>query len=358
LRTQLAEIFGKYLSKRHQIISIMKSNSKKKHFYWEGIEFYNLSIFNFIKKIFQLLKKEKFDLVFARDDLSLLLMGFFIKKVYRIPLIFQFTIPIKFITALEFKWYHPINIGGMIKHTLLLKFMKKADLILPISEWMGKYLASNGIDYKKIYNFPDGANPNLFRVYEYPLSVKNPLFIYIGALGKIRRLDVLIEAMNIVVKKFESAQLFLVGTGDNIIFLKSLTRKLELEKNISFTGLVPYYEVPRYIGKSHIALSPIAPYYHYKLSSPLKLFEYLSCSRPVIANKEIPAHLKIIKESQAGVLVDFNPESFAKAMINLFKNLKKAIEMGINGRKWVEKNRTYEKQAIQLEKKMFDFFLH
>lgn len=358
IRTQLAEVFGNYLSKRHQIISIMISKSSKKHFFWHNIEFYNFPRIKFIKKTIYLLKSSNFNMIFARDDLSLLLFGYFIKKLYKIPLFFQFTIPIKFITELEYGGLHPINIGGMIKHVLLFKFMKVADLILPISEWMGKYLVSNGIDNRKIYNFPDGANPNLFKSSEFPSSKQNPTFIYIGAIAKIRKLNVIIKAMKIVTKSFKDAQLFMVGDGDNLNPLKNLTKKLGLEKNIKFTGLVPYEEVSKYIGKSHIALCPIADYYHYKLSSPLKLFEYMSCSRPVIANREIPAHIKTIKESKCGLLVDFNSKSFADAMINLYHNLNEAKEMGINGRKWIEKNRTYEKQAIEFEKKVLSLIYH
>ena len=98
--------------------------------------------------------------------------------------------------------------------------------------------------------------------------------------------------------------------------------------------------------------------YHYKLASPLKLFEYMSCSRPVIANKEIPAHIAPLSESNSGLLVEFKPESFSKAMINIFENPEKAKLMGLNGRKWVEQNRTYEKLALALEKKILREFFH
>ena len=81
LRTQLAEVFGKYLSKKHKIVAFVRIESEKSHFFWENIEFYNVPIFKkYVKKLFQVVNSEKFDLVFSRDALSLLLIGILIKK--------------------------------------------------------------------------------------------------------------------------------------------------------------------------------------------------------------------------------------------------------------------------------------
>ena len=147
------------------------------------------------------MNKEKFDIIISRDDLFLLIIGLILKQFYKIPLIFQFTIPIKFITELNHKWYSPKNIGGMIKHTLLLKLMKRADLILPISKWMGKYVESYGVNPEKIHNFPDGANLDLFKIIQFPIDQTDPTYVYIGAIAQIRKLDVLINAMKIVCEK-------------------------------------------------------------------------------------------------------------------------------------------------------------
>lgn len=352
LRTALAEVFGKYLSHKHTIISIQVKKSTNKHFFWKRIEFYILPLFKFIKKTFSLLKSHKFDAIFIRNDLLLYLFGYLMKKIYGIPLIYQFTIPYKFLIRDIYKWYHPKNFAGIIIHTLLIKVMKNADLILPISYWMGKYLISQGICPSNVHIFPDGANLNLFKDKEYPISSKNPKFIYSGDMGIRRKLEFLIEAFKIVVEKYKIAHLFMVGDGTEIERLKKIIEELNLEKNITFTGLVPYEKVPDYIANVHIALSPIPPTYSFKLSSPLKLFEYMSCSRPVIANKEIPAHTKAIKESKGGLLVNYKIEAFAEAMIKLFQNPKESKDMGVRGRIWVENKRSYKKLALDLEKKI------
>lgn len=356
MRTQAAEIFGKYLAKKHEVISIIKDNSESSHFIWENVECYNLPLFKFLKKIFELVNSKKFDIVFIRDDLFLLIIGLVIKKLFHIPILFYFSIPIKFIAEFGRKWYHPRNIGGSIKHFLLIRLMRYVDLVLPASEWMGRYLIFNGINKDRIYNFPNGANLDTFHTSPYPLSNKTPTYIYIGAIGKLRSLDIIIKAMIIVTQVYKEAILYMVGDGDDLQGLKQLTKDLKLEKNVIFTGLVKYEKVADYIEKSHICLCPIPPFYHYKLSSPLKLFEYMSCQRPVIANKEIPAHISTIRKSNCGVAVKFTAEDFAKEMIEMIKHPNQAREMGINGRKWIEENRSYKILADNLEKEIYKRF--
>jgi glycosyltransferase involved in cell wall biosynthesis len=314
------------------------------------MEFFNLTPIKFYKKILSLFRKFPFHVIFSRDDLSLLLLGILFKLRYKIPLIFQFTIPIKYITEKNHEWYHPRNIGGAIKHILLLKCMKFADLVLPISYWMGAYLFHNGIDKDKIYPFPDGANIQLFKPNHYPKADKAPTFVYIGAIARIRRLEVLINAMEKFCKNYSNAKLFMVGYGNDVNRLKRLAKEKQLDKNIIFTGNVDYEVVPHYINKAHIALCPIPPFFHYKLSSPLKLYEYMSCGRPVIANKEIPAHRKTINESKCGKLVNFNKDAFVDSMVALYENYNEAKKMGKAGRAWIEKNRTYAILADQLDK--------
>jgi glycosyltransferase involved in cell wall biosynthesis len=352
LRTEIAEIFGRYLSKRHDIISVIKTKSNNKHFFWNNIEFYNLPNVNFIKTLNRLVKTHDFDIVYARDSLFLLLLGYILKKRFKIHLIFNVVNPVGYLTELYHKWYHPRWIGGLIVNTLLLKLMKKADLILPTSEWMGKYLISQGIDANKIYTFHNGANLDFFRLKrdmkkEYDL-------IYIGTMAKVRRLEILINAMKIVVKKFKDASLIMVGDGDGLEHLKNLTKEFDIENNITFTGKVPYEEIPGLISKASIGLSPVPPIYMYKVSSPLKTFEYMSCSIPIIANRGIPSHIKTMRESKAGILVDYTPESFAKAMIKLISSPNIALEMGNAGRKWVETYRSYEQLALNLEERIIN----
>lgn len=357
MRTQTAEIFGNHLSKNHNIVSIMKSKSKNQYFIWKDIEIHNLSLYKFIKKILSILQNNEYDFIYLRDSFFLLLIAYIIKKRHNIPISIHIINPIKHMTASFHKWYHPKMLAGIIINTLQLKLLKRTDLVLPTSEWMGYYLISQGIDPKKIYNLPNGANLSLYESLIQDQDQKEYDFIYIGTMQRVRNLEILIRAMKLLCEKHKNSTLLMVGQGDDLTNLKKMAKDFNLERNIIFTGGVPYEEVPRYIAKAKAGISPIPPIYRYKVSSPLKIFEYWGCSLPVIANRGIPSHVKAICESQGGILVDYTPDSFAQGMLTLIENPKKIVEMAQNGINWVRKYRTYEKLALDFEKRIInDFF--
>jgi len=97
-----------------------------------------------------------------------------------------------------------------------------------------------------------------------------------------------------------------------------------------FTGHVPYKKVPDYIGAMDICVAP-----HKKGSnqaSPVKIFDYMACGRPVVAS-DIEVVREIIGESKSALLV--SPEQaddLAKGIISLIEDDERRKEMSIRGR--------------------------
>ena len=149
--------------------------------------------------------------------------------------------------------------------------------------------------------------------------------------------------------RLPSANLIIIGKGDDKSKLKNLTKKMGLSQNIHFFGNVQYSEIPKFLHLSKIGLSPIPPTFYYKLSSPLKLFEYMGANLPVVINKEILEHFFTIKESEGGKVVPYDENAFASEIINLLNNPEKLKEYGDKNYKWVNQNRTYKKISDQLE---------
>lgn len=106
-------------------------------------------------------------------------------------------------------------------------------------------LPSYGVDSNKIhvtYNATDTAA--LCREMEVvqssapllPSSTKR--ILHIGRLVKWKRVDLLIEALNIVLKTFPDAELVIVGDGPELNNLKNLSEELNLSSHIRFIGAV------------------------------------------------------------------------------------------------------------------------
>jgi glycosyltransferase involved in cell wall biosynthesis len=175
------------------------------------------------------------------------------------------------------------------------------------------------------------------------------LIVYVGTLDKARCLHVLIQAFSRV-KQERRSKLLIVGDGTDRENLERLAHESGMEDDVVFTGWVPESDLVQCIATADLGVSPVPPLSFYKVSSPIKVLEYLAMAKPVVASEEILEHKEILEQSGGGILVPFTPEAFAKAIIYLLDNPQQAAEMGRRGREWVKKNRSYETLGRLLEK--------
>ena len=306
-------------------------------------------------------KNESYNMIFVREGIFDAFLAWYVKKRYKIPFTFERVDPIgqgwefyKFYhPRLKYFWYFILRINAYL--TLLI--LHKADLVLPTTKWMLEDFAEKGIEKSKMMPFPNGIDINRFSN-AYGGEIRNrcgledsKVVIYIGTLDKIRRLEVLIHAFSKVRENKKNVKLLMIGDGTDKSNLERLASDLGIKDDLIFTGHVHFDEIPNYIASADIGVSPVPPLDFYKLSSPIKMFEYMAVGKPVVANDEIPEQEEVMRESEGGILVKFEAESFAEGTIELLDNPKKASEMGRRGRKWVVRNRSYEVLARRLEKK-------
>ncbi|MHA1863481.1 MAG: glycosyltransferase family 4 protein [Candidatus Thorarchaeota archaeon] len=359
LRTQLAEVYGEHLTKKgHHVVVILQGRRYNKYD-WNGITVYeipSIQIWKQVPVIRRIIFNEKCNLLQIRNSHLDGLVALFLRRILGIPLVYQYTLPsLEYARSLQ---YSP-SISFFIKKfrylfndTLQYRCMHGSDLVLAMSEEMGKYLISRKIPERKIYTFPSGASTDRYDIDSSKKSNKDgksPLVTYVGTMSKMRKLEFLIESINVVLDENPNVRFQIVGDGNDRKHLENLSRKLGIGKSIDFTGKVPYSEIPEILTKSDIGVSPIPPISPYFLSSPLKLYEYLAAGLPVVANKGIPDQEKTIKESGGGILTSYDPEDFGKGILKLADNLENADRMGMKGRAWIQSERSYFRSALEIE---------
>ena len=375
------EIYGKgFPSFGHNVTWITSSANKEikiEEIIFKDIHIYTipklalcfpLNFFNSInfyireyKLLIDLLKKERFDIIQVRDDVFSSLLVSFIKKIYKIPFVFQYSFPKE---VYKFKKNNNLYLFciGLFENFILKYIFCKADLIFPISKWMEEELIKKGIPKSKMMTLPMGVNPQLFHLsidgakirQKYGLE-STKIILYIGTMDQLRKLDMIIHAFSKIKGKCKyNFKLLMVGDGNDKSNLEKLSKSLGLENDILFTGEIPYFDVPNYIAASDICLCPVPPLSIYKVSSPTKLFEYMAMKKPVLANEEIPEQKEVIQESGGGLLVEFNEKSFAEGMMKLFNNPETAKMMGERGYEWVVENRSYDNMAREVERKYYE----
>jgi glycosyltransferase involved in cell wall biosynthesis len=315
-----------------------------------------LCAFRRMRFVFKNFKQEKYNMIFVRNSMFDALLALYIKRRYKIPFVFEMDNPIeqswatrKIYLKHKYFWCFVSKIATYPAVHLLCK----ADLVLPISKWLKEDFAKKGIERTKMIPLPEGINPNRFlnrnekEIREREGLEDSKVVIYIGTMDKMRHLDVLIHAFSKVRAK-KKVKLLLVGNGTDKQNLERLANKLEIEDDVIFTGQVPFEEVPNFIAAADVCVSAVPPLDFYKLSSPIKILEYMAMAKPVVANEEIPDQKEIVEESAGGILVKFENESFANGIVKILDNPGRAKEMGQRGREWVVKNRSYEKLARQV----------
>jgi len=235
-----------------------------------------------------------------------------------------------------------------------LKFLERvilhnADSIMTVSSDLAQKIGS--MTTKPVHVVESLADPGLFNEDEPTSQLKlrhgltgKKVLLYIGTLGKAQRFESMILAMPAVLESHRDATLIVVGSGDQIDILRSLTDSLRIAEHVLFLPPVPHAEVPRHMSLADICLLPLDTTEIEAL--PTKFFEYLACGKPVLATSSI-AVSRILHESGAGVFVQDprNTDEIARAIVGLLSDQGARQLMG-------KRAREYARQRYDLPKKV------
>lgn len=215
---------------------------------------------------------------------------------------------------------------------------------------------------QRVHFLPFGANTELFKPLDkldcrttLTLSHDDKLICFIGSFHQWHGLEDVIRGMVTVTAKVPDSKLLIVGGDDYPGQKGSLREKLEkmsddlgLKEKIIFAGRVPYQRVPLYINASDVCVTALRTIR--SGHSPLKLFEYMACGKPVVAT-DVEGITEFLTESQAGILVPSeNLEELARALTKLLKDKNLTEQMGRNGHQYVLKNYSWEHVATMAAK--------
>jgi len=303
----------------------------------------------FIRGIIALIKiNVKPDIVYYRH--GLFNAGLWTAKLLRIPAVKE----VNGIVANEKEVTNQAKgiILNIINH-IEKRNMPKADKIIVVTSKLKQILIREyNVSENKIEVLENGANVDLFRPMErnrviskLRISEQFRYVCFVGNFATWQGLEYLIKSVPHVLKECPDARFLLVGDGDLKERLESMVKDIGVSDKVIFTGMVPYQNVPYYINVSDVCVAPFISQRNERIGlSPLKLCEYLSCEKPVIASRI--SGLEILEDHQMGLLVPPEDEvALAQAIVKLLKSFSLREEMGKNGRQYVVKHRSWESVA-------------
>lgn len=227
--------------------------------------------------------------------------------------------------------------------------MPRMDHIFVQSDEMLAAISSYGIPIEKMTAVPMGVPKSLLdeRHPARNVRVVPNRVVYLGSLGRARRLETFIDAFALVVARIPGASLVMVGDGDvpaERASLEAYVRSCGIESSVEFTGQLPSADAWQRVGEAAVCVSPIYPSPTLRQGSPTKLFEYMALGKPTVANDH-PEQSKVLAESGAGICVPWDATAFTNAICELIENPSRAAEMAARGPAWIAANRTYDHLA-------------
>jgi glycosyltransferase involved in cell wall biosynthesis len=230
-----------------------------------------------------------------------------------------------------------------------------------------------GLVSKKIHVVPNGVNEKLF----YPslkncslrenFGIENNDFIagFVGSMGKWQGLNILKDAIIRVINSDNKIKFLLVGdytedsnhvkmkagSGDaaknNLSFIKDNF----LEKRVIYHGFVNYEATADFMNICDVLLAPYtSEYCVFGGGSPMKLYAYLGCAKPVIISDlgELTDSIALRKNDAAYLIPPDDSSALAKAIL-FFKGNESAIrKYGKRGRTFVLNERRWSDSCSKI----------
>lgn len=158
---------------------------------------------------------------------------------------------------------------------LALAALRSAAAIAVRGRRMAEFLAGIGISRDKIFIQHNLHDFGKFRA----VVGKEPEYdlIYVGTFHKVKRLDILVEAMAGIQSKRPKTTLLMIGDGPERQKILKRTLELGLERNVHFQGSVPFDELPEWYLKAKVLVLTSQ-----NEGLPMCMVEAMSCGLPVI----------------------------------------------------------------------------
>lgn len=242
------------------------------------------------------------------------------------------------------------KVKGTLK-ALKISTLHQAAGLFPVSNYTAELLKAMGIDESTIQVINNGVDPDQFHPVRRSGFHSPPRLLTVARLDKHKGHDVVLKVLSKLKKKGISLSYQIVGKGDEEGYLRNLASQLDINDSVEFKGFVSESELSQIYTDSDIFIMLSR-----EIKGRLDLIEGFGISfleagaaaLPVIAGKSGGVS-DAVRDGVTGYLIDPEDEGRVEAvLIKMIENEKETIQMGRNGRAWVEEEMSWQHVASRL----------
>lgn len=308
---------------------------------------YNLQL----QQSLSLLPKQNPSFIYQRYSLGNF-FGIFLKYKFKVPLVCEYNGSFVWIAE---KWNGRKLLHNSLMHSIEMLNLQHADVIVVVSEVLKEELISRGIGAERIFVNPNGVHPHIYSPdidassIRTQYSIENK-FVYgfLGTFGPWHGTEVLTEAFGKLLQQKPELRgkiaLLLVGDGKTMSLVREVIEQYSIQDSVILTGLVPQEQGPFYLAACDVLVSPNInnPDNSKFFCSPIKLFEYMSMSKPIIAS-DLEQLGEILQHKETALLTEpGNVEQLTDSLYILYTNKELRDTMAVTARKEAIEKHTWK----------------
>ncbi len=234
------------------------------------------------------------------------------------------------------------NLNFKISHGIIFNHPYLKNKFDPILKKPSIY-SYNGANYKELSPGDLKENRQLLSLPQDAI-----IFLFLGSVSQWHGVDYLIDIFNSEqLMNRKDVYLYIVG-GKKNAYVNSLIER-STNPNVLFKDPVPTNIAQQYINSSDYCMLPVK---HNRTSpgSPLKLYDYISCGKPVITQKDTAGYSDEVLKYNLGFITDFTDVNVAIgdildiiALNNSSSFLENNVDVARNKVSWLERMKDWMK---------------
>jgi glycosyltransferase involved in cell wall biosynthesis len=236
---------------------------------------------------------------------------------------------------------------------LTKRLFARADCITAKSDFLIAKLNELGGYGGKATRVVWGVDPEQFRLLD-ASALRVECGVPIGArvvlspkiLQRFYNIDVLVEAMALVVERVPSAHLVVTEYGADPQYRTELMAQIEtlgLTHHVSFVGRIPYDRMPLFYSVAEVAVG-----IPHSDGLPQTLLEAMACGVPSVIGR-LDRYGEIVKDGESVLFADIDPADVANAILRLLEDKALRERLAAKGRDIVVEVANFPRDVQRVE---------